>query len=61
MAENSLPRDSVMPADPKIDVDDDGLIFKDPEPALKPLSNPLLTYKLSNHYYKFLKELQADL
>jgi len=29
MAENSPPRDGAMPADPEIDIDDDGLIFED--------------------------------
>jgi len=46
-----------MLTDPEINVDDDGLIFEDPKPVLEPLLNPLPTYKLSNHYYRFLEEL----
>jgi len=57
MAENSPPRDSAMLADPEIDVDDDSLIFEDPELAPEPLSNPPLTHKLSSHHYRFLEEL----
>jgi len=35
MAENSLPRDGAIQADPEVDVDDDA-IFEDPETASQP-------------------------
>jgi len=57
MAENSPPRDGAMLADPEIDVDDDSLIFEDPELALELLSNLPPTYKLFSHHYRFLEEL----